>query len=142
MIINNELPIFQDIQVSLDAGFELKGSAVDDVYATFVGPLKAQDLLERFDEVCERDHRWKDCILWVFFQLSSASWLFLDFLYFDAWRGLVMSFFCVYLYPSSTSTCRLRRPKAARSGPTSIFSMVSKGDTSFTKIGFDIKSSQ
>ena len=61
---------------------------------------------------------------------------------FDAWRGLVMSFFCVYLYPSSTSTCRFRRPKAARSGPTSIFSMVSKGDTSFTKIGFDIKSSQ
>ena len=36
---------------------------MDDVYATFVGPLKAQDLLERFDEVCERDHRWKDCIL-------------------------------------------------------------------------------
>lgn len=24
---------------------------------------QAQDLLERFDEVCERDHRWKDCIL-------------------------------------------------------------------------------
>eukprot|EP00435_Cladocopium_sp_Y103_P036477 s2400_g9.t1 len=24
---------------------------------------QAQDLLERFDEVCEKDHRWKDCIL-------------------------------------------------------------------------------
>jgi len=24
---------------------------------------EAQELLERFDEVCEKDHRWKDCIL-------------------------------------------------------------------------------